>query len=223
MKNDDKFRAALEGKNIPVLTIDHKWHRLFERTPEGMPADIGKIRDEMNSLMKREAKLRSELRSLKKAKNDLMQGIVSNMEKATDSSDKLAMRKTEESKRLISEINEKMEECEDELIDLPREIGRKNQLLMLRTMDFCYKIMQENTDEIEVISKWVDRIRIDLKMNVVRKQEMEVKNVEMYSYLHDIFGAEVISLFDIRYDLETRRQEILEKQRAVREKKVTEK
>lgn len=223
MKNDDKFKAALQGKNIPVLTIDNKWHRLFERTTEGMPPDIEKLRDELNALMKREAKMKSELRALKKAKNELMQGIVSNMQGASDSSDRLAIRKTEESKRLINEINEKMEECEDELIDLPREITQLNHSLMLRTMDFCYRVMQENTDEIEVIGKWINQIRVDLKMNIVRKQEMEVKNVEMYSYLHDIFGAEVISLFDIRYDLEARRQEILEKQRAVREHKVTEK
>lgn len=223
MKNDDKFKAALDGKNIPVLTIDNKWHRLFERTTEGMPPDIAKLRDDLNELMKREAKLKTELRALKKAKNDLMQGIVSNMTGASDSSNKLAIRKTEESKRLINEINEKMEAYEDELIDVPREIGHVNRTLMLKTMDFCYRVMQENTDEIELISQWIERIRIDLKMNVVRKQEMEIKNVEMYSYLHDIFGADVISLFDIRYDMEARRQEILEKQRAVREHKVTEK
>ena len=223
MKNSDKFKMAIEGKNIPVLTIDHKWHRLFERTTEGMPSEIVKLRDELNELIKREAKVRTELRALKKAKNDLMQGIVSNMEEASGSSNKLAIKKTEESKRLINEINDKTEEYEDEMIGLPREIGRVNRALMLMTMDYCYQVMKENTDEIELISEWVERIRIDLKMNVVRKQEMEVKNVEIYSYLNDIFGADFVDLFDILYDVESRRREILEKQIAIKEQKITKK
>ena len=28
-KNDEEFVKALENKKIPVLTLDHKWHRLF--------------------------------------------------------------------------------------------------------------------------------------------------------------------------------------------------
>ena len=39
-----------------------------------------------------------------------------------------------------------------------------------------------------------------VKKNVVRKQEMEIANQEIYSYMHDIFGAEVIDLFDMKYN-----------------------
>ncbi len=44
------------------------------------------------------------------------------------------------------------------------------------------------------------KIRIELKKNVVRKQEYEISNQEIYSYMHDIFGAEVVDLFDMKYN-----------------------
>ena len=34
---------------------------------------------------------------------------------------------------------------------------------------------------------------------MIRKAEMEDMNHELYSYMHDIFGAEVINIFDMKY------------------------
>ena len=45
-------------------------------------------------------------------------------------------------------------------------------------------------------------IRIELKKRLIRKQEMEQRNRNIYSYMHDVFGAEVIELFDMRYNPE---------------------
>ena len=46
--------------------------------------------------------------------------------------------------------------------------------------------------------------------------------MEMYSYMHDIFGPDVVELFDIKYDIEGKRQEILDRQRAIKEQKARE-
>ena len=45
-------------------------------------------------------------------------------------------------------------------------------------------------------------MRIDLKKNVVRKQQKEVYNQNLYTYMHDIFGPEVIEIFDMKYNPE---------------------
>ena len=50
------------------------------------------------------------------------------------------------------------------------------------------------------IDDWIANIRVELKKNVIRKQNRDINNREIYSYLHDIFGAEVLDLFDIEYD-----------------------
>ena len=109
-------------------------------------------------------------------------------------------KKIEDHKRLISECNEKFEAYQEELLDLPDKIDAVNHELMVFTMDYCYDSMQENTREIVEIAKWITEVRIELKKNLIRKQEKEIYNHQMYAYLHDIFGPEVIELFDLKYD-----------------------
>ena len=67
-------------------------------------------------------------------------------------------------------------------------------------MLLCYDNLHANEEQISVIGKWIADIRIELKKNVVRKQEMEIANQEIYSFMHDIFGADVIDIFDMKYN-----------------------
>ena len=41
-------------------------------------------------------------------------------------------------------------------------------------------------------------MRIDLKKNIIKKQNREINSKEIYSYMHDIFGAEIIDVFDLK-------------------------
>ena len=82
---------------------------------------------------------------------------------------------------------------------------------MLLTMECCYKTMNQNTSDIEQIEEWVTEIRIELKKRLIHKQEMEQKNHEIYSYMHDIFGAEVVNLFDMKYDPEKKHPTVSKK------------
>ena len=112
----------------------------------------------------------------------------------------------EEKQRLINECNEKLEDYADELKLLPGEIDSTNYKLMLATMDICYRRIMENTKDIDVINDWVKEVRIEIKKNLVRKEEREKSNFDLYSYMHDIFGAEVIEIFDMKYNPEERRK-----------------
>ncbi|MCR5420887.1 MAG: hypothetical protein K6E98_07775 [Lachnospiraceae bacterium] len=192
--SEEKFKAALEDKHIPVLILDNKWHKLFKRS--GTTEEIEELEKELTALLKRQGKLNTEIKSIKKLKNELMKNIVSNMEESGAESEK----KVNESKRLINESNEKMDAYEDELLELPREIDRVNRELMIKSMSLCYDMLKENTDEIEKIADWIHEIRIQLKKNIIRKQEKEFQNADLYSYMHDIFGHEVMEIFDMRYE-----------------------
>ncbi|MCR5626949.1 MAG: hypothetical protein K6F99_06490 [Lachnospiraceae bacterium] len=216
---DDKFETALKGVHVAPVTLDNKWHRLFNNTDVDETGEMKKLEEELNNLLKRQGKVNSELKDLKKIKADLMDEIVSHMDGIDSNADKESQKKVEESRRLIDEINEKVEGYNDEVLDLPHMIDEVNFKLMLLTMEACYKILQENTEDIDKISEWITNMRIELKRNVLKKQKMEIKNVELYSYMHDIFGPEVINIFDIKYDIEKKKQEILDRQQAIREEK----
>ena len=192
-KKGKEFHTALQGKKIPILTLDNKWYKLFDYT-EKTPL-IKKNEQILNDLIKRQAHLTTESKDIKRLKKKLMQEIVELMEEEGAKADK----KVEDNKRLIEECNEKLTAYEDELMELPKEIDAVNYELMTETMELCYDIMHDNNATIEEISKWITAVRIELKKNVVRKQDREQENQKLYTYMHDIFGADVLEIFDMQY------------------------
>lgn len=197
---DEIFKPALVGKKIPILTLDNKWHKLFtqsEFTPE-----LKGMEKNLNDMLKRQAKLNTETKELKKLKKKLMDEVVILADEMGDHPTKKQDKEMADHKRLIEECNEKMDDYEEEMVELPRQINQLNNQLMLITMDVCYRKLQQNTKELSEIEEWISGIRRELKKKVVRKQEKEAVINRLYGYMHDIFGAEVIELFDMQYDPE---------------------
>lgn len=192
----EKFEEKLQGKSIPVLTLDNKWYRLLG---DDGRKEVKGMEEQLNALLKRQGKVTTEAKDIRKLKKKLMHEIVVMVDEASQSQDKALEKKIEQNKRLVEECSEKLEAYREEEMELPGEIERLNRKLMLYTMERCYAQMRENTKEIQSISEWVSQIRIQLKKNLIRKQEMERKNQEIYSYMHDLFGADVVDMFDMEY------------------------
>ncbi len=197
-KKEELYELALSGKKIPILTLDNKWYKLFPNLNDC--PQIMKIARSLNDLLKRQGKLNTETKDIKNLKKKLMQEIVPMVDELGQNADASLEKKIDDNKRLIEECNEKLEAYEDEMMELPAQIEAKNHELMLATMHYCYEKMQSNTEDIIEIAKWVADIREELKKNLIQKQEMELYNKQMYSYMHDIFGAGVIELFDMKYN-----------------------
>lgn len=199
MKTEKDFQDALRDKKVPLLVLDQKWHRLF--AIHGKTDAIKSLETEVNGLLAKQGQLNTSLKDLKKLKQQLMDNIVQNMnEHEDDKKDKLREKKLEEDKRLIEEINEKLEETEDALLELPKQINEKNLELMLASMEYCYGKLRQNREEAEEIDAWITQVRIDLKKNIIRKQNRDINNREIYAYMHDIFGAGILDIFDIKYE-----------------------
>lgn len=198
MGKEELYIKALEGKKIPILTLDNKWYKLFPNLND--QPDIMKVARQLNDLLKRQGKLNTEAKDIKALKMKFMQEIVPLVDELGQGTDKSLEKKIDDNKRLIEECNEKLDAYQDELMELPGEIEKVNRELMLLTMKYCYDNMQNNTQIIVEISKWVADIREELKNNLIKKQEKEIYNRQMYAYLHDVFGADVIELFDMKYN-----------------------
>lgn len=102
-------------------------------------------------------------------------------------------------KQLIDEINEKADNIEGELIEIQKNIKAVNDRLMLLSMDYFSEKIEKNKLESKEIDDWIANIRVELKKNVIRKQNRDINNREIYSYLHDILALRFRS-FDIEYD-----------------------
>ena len=166
-------------------------HRLF--AIHGKTDEISATEKELDELLKLQGKYNNELKNLKKLKSNIMSNIVANMGDDGDEN-------RDKEKQLIDEINEKADNIEGELIEIQKNIKAVNDRLMLLSMDYFSEKIEKNKLESKEIDDWIANIRVELKKNVIRKQNREINNSEIYSYLNYIFCAEVLDLFDIEYD-----------------------
>lgn len=203
---EGEFRQALKEHNVPILILDPKWHRLF--AIHGKTDRIKETEKSLGGLLAEQGRVTQELKDLKNLKNSLLDSIRKNMDGANEeNNDTLLTRKLEENRRLVEEVNEKMEVCEDRLIELPHLILETNQELMFLSMDYCYEKMRVNEREAEEIAAWIADVRVELKKNIIKKQNREINNREIYGFMHDIFGMEILDLFDIEYEYEEEEDE----------------
>lgn len=193
-RSDEVYKPAITGKKIPILTLDHKWHRLFTQIDSN--SEIKKLEEELNELLKRQGKVNTETKDIKKLKAKLMEDMRTSSMEAEGSNEAII----EENKKLIDECNQKLDSYQDEILELPPKINEVNSKLMLATMEVCYDDIKEGTEEINEISEWIESVRVELKKKAIRKQEKQQRIQDLYSYMHDIFGADVIEIFDMKYN-----------------------
>ncbi|MBR1441768.1 MAG: hypothetical protein IJ589_11170 [Lachnospiraceae bacterium] len=197
MSDEQVFLKALEGKNIPILTLDHNWHRLFSQsrtTPE-----IQKLEEKVNSLLKEQGRVNTELREINALKKSLMDKIVTKTDEL-QSGNQASDKEIEDNKRLINECNEKMEKLRDDQMDLPREINKANLELMIASMEACRERFSENQEEMAKIESWIRGIKVELRQKIVKKQDREIDNYGLFMFMQSFFGDETRALFDMKYD-----------------------
>lgn len=203
------FELALEGKKTAPLILDQKWHKLFAVIKPSR--QLKSLEKQLDSLIKKQGGATTQSNEIRKLKNKLMKEILELQSSLQDGErDAAAQKKLDENSRLIKECNEKLSHYHDELLELPAQIERVNKALLLETMELCYFELNENERAIDKITDWITNVRIELKKQILRKQEREIRNQEVYHYLHGIFGPQVLDIFDVKYDWEQKRTERIE-------------
>lgn len=206
---EKNFEPALDGKSIAPLTLDQKWHKLF--TVIKPSRQLKSLEKQLDHLIKKQGGATTQSKEIRKLKSKLMKEILELQSGSFNGgNDAATQKKLDENTRLINECNEKLENYKEELLELPAQIERVNKALMLETMALCYAELNENERVIDRITDWITTVRVELKKQVLRKQEREIRNQEVYHYLHGVFGPEVLNLFDVKYDWEQKRKERIE-------------
>ena len=175
---------------LPILTLDERWYHLI--TEKNKTDEIRYWEKELNELLKKQGQNNNDIKEVKKIKAQLIQDVVENMENNDDKT----MKKMSQNQRLIQEAKDKIQSLEDENLELPRKISMANKKLMVETAKACYTRMNSNKQDIDVLEKWIEATRLKLKKNMLIKQDKEEVNTQIYSYMHDIFGAQIIEEMD---------------------------
>lgn len=189
---DAAIRAALKGKKVPILVLDLRWHTLF---PKGAkPSDIQELEDRLNELLKRQGFLVNDLKDLKKTKKKLMDGIVSGMNEKESSREK----KAKNQQRLLLEINERIREESDELMDLPHEIKWTNEELLAAGAVYCFERLANGDEQLEELNEDISELKEILREKTDYKSELEESMDSAYSLMHGLLGHDVMNLYDKR-------------------------
>lgn len=186
----------IREKKIPILTLDNRWHSLFDKQKKTFL--VKQLEKQVNGLLKKQGKLVNEIKNLKKIKKNLMSEIVTNIpESGKDATDNRTM---ERNKKLIEDINNKIDNYSEQLAEVPYEIKVENEKLMIESIELCYNLISMYKSDIDSIGLWIDEIREKLKENIIKKQILEEQSTQIYSYMHDILGPDVIEVFDTSFD-----------------------
>lgn len=194
---DVYFLQALQNKKIPLLPLDARWHELFPDFRK-----TGEIRDlekRLNKLIQKQGQNTNNRKEYYKAKKVLMNNIVENMTDGHEPDSPIRAMKQDKNQKLLNELSEKMEECDRLERELPVEIELANRELLIECMKVCYDELMENSYMIEDIDAWIQDTREELKNQILRKQDMEMRNTQMYKYMHNLLGAQVVEIFDRKH------------------------
>lgn len=197
----EEVKQQTSYKRLPILILDERYHRLFpeeDKTPE-----IRRLEKKLSDLLKRQGQVTNDLKAVKKIKADLIQSVLANVEN-TELSDSKRQKLMNANQKLILEAKDKIAALEQEETDMPEAIRTANIALVLECVDVCYTRIHQNYEDIQILGKWINEVRIELKKKILVKQDKETKNAEIYSYMHDLLGHEMMEVFDKGADMQNK-------------------
>lgn len=196
----NNLNTLVRNRKLPILTLDSRWHEIFSE--EQKTTRIKELERKVNDHLSKQGKLVNDIKELKQLKKKLMGDIVANMDIDTSLAGKAKAKKQEKNKQYILEINEKIDKEMDELSELPYQIKEINEELLMESFAICYEQISKQMNEIKEVSDWITQTREKLKEKILLKQDIESKNDLMYSYMHDLLGAELMENLDNKHFLD---------------------
>lgn len=195
-KKDKKinFIQIVKDKKLPILTLDGRWHELF--TEEQKTPEMKELEQTVNNLLKKQGKLVNDIKDMKKLKNNLLNEIMENMNVGNDAIGKAKGKKLDKNKQFVNELNVKIDAAMEELAEIPYQIKQVNEELMGESIHIFYDCIENNKSELKEVAAWINDMREELKHKILLKQELEIKNSKIYTYMHDILGPELMEMFD---------------------------
>lgn len=196
-KNEIDFSQVMKGKKFPLLILDEHWIKLFPE--EKMPQQLRELRNQLNDLLKKQSRVMEELKGIKRYKSQLMQEIVDNMEVDETPTGQIKGKKLQKNQKMILDMNEKLKATEESLEQIPIEIEELNEVLVAESSRICYEKMRQNQENVQQLEQEINNLRVLLKQKIIQKQDEQAESIEIYSYMHNMFGAGIMEFMDESY------------------------
>lgn len=196
-KSKSDLHMMIKDVQLPILTLDNQWHRLF---PDDQKTETIKVLEQkVNNLLKKQGKLTNDIQEMKTLKKRFIKDIMMNMDIETDNNSRVKEKKLDKSKQYINEINDKIDKSMDELGDIPYQIRDANAELVSESVNVLYQRFIQNNARINELTRRITQIREELDQMNELKRDLEASNSDLYTYMHDLLGVDLMDILDGKY------------------------
>ena len=102
----------------------------------------------------------------------------------------------EQAAKLLIETKQKIEEESDRLMEVPYEIRKTNEELLVVSITYCYDKLKEREEYLQELTQDIEVQRAEIKQKVADKVELEESVDQTYGLMHALLGREVMNVFD---------------------------
>jgi len=198
LKRRKKFDKSILRKNdISLLILDERWNKLFTSTPK-TPV-IERSEQRLKELIKEEARLMSERKEIAASKKHHMDNIIKLTTDVFEKNDEDAKKEMQLSEGEIKRINDRARQIEGKLDEMPDRIKLANVELLEHTVNIVYLKIRSAGRRVEELEKLIEETRTKLKGYIDEKESLSQDDTDIYSYFHDLLGAEELERLDKKF------------------------
>lgn len=188
---------VLRKNDISLLILDERWNKLFTNTQKS-PV-IEQYEKQLKDLMKEQARLLTEQKAIPVLKKNNMDKIISLTSEVFDKNDETAKNEMQLAEKEIKRLNDRAKIIEDRLNEIPDEIKQVNLRLLEETINVVYFKIRSAGKRVKELEGLIDECKAKLKQYIDEKESLAQDDAEIYSYFHDLLGAEELERLDKEY------------------------
>jgi len=197
-KNKVNFeRKVLRKNDISLLILDERWNNIFKNTAK--PPEIDRGEENIKELLKEQARLSAESKSIQAKKKEYMAKIMELTPEAFDNDNEDAKNEMHNYEKEIKRINDRLKEIEDRLEKIPDLLKEANLELLELAVNKVYFKIREGQKRVEELDKMIEETKIKLRELISERETLAQGGSDAYSYFHDLLGKEELEKLDKEY------------------------
>lgn len=190
-------KQVLRKNDIGILILDERWNSLFKNIEK--TADINAFEIMIKELLKKEAKITTEKKEIEATKKKCMAKILELTPQVYEKHIESAKEEMTKCEIEINRINKRFQEIEDELYKTEIEIKDTNIELLEQAVSVVYFKIRKTQKRKEQLTLLIEELKAKLMAAIDEKESITEDSGEVYTYFHDLLGAEELERLDQKY------------------------
>lgn len=189
------FEQITKEKMIPILVEYEPFNKLILH---GTNTAMEKLIAELKEIIKEEKAHILEIKNLSKEKSRATAKVLYFSEQVNkEDGGKLSdLNKLENERLSINNANSEIEQRQDKINNLLTKKEEVNLSLLKETITYCYKNIEADEKNLKVVLKKIDEIRKELEENRIKRDDLQDRVNNTYSFIHGLMGSKATEKID---------------------------